>query len=238
MGTVRIYTRASTKDQDAGRAVKPLVALSKQFFNRHEVYSENISGMRLDRPVLNRLLDESAAGDILLVESVDRLSRLTQDNFEILKQRIKERGLRLVVYDLPMTQGDFGGDDFAGNVIGLINGLLIDLMATMARVDNETRRRRVIEGMARHGYVPQGRVVNFDKHQRAIELFAQGGLTNEEIGRAVGIGVATVYRALKRYDVTDEASAKQAVVKIKQERVEHEKSLEARRKDRAKRVHA
>ncbi len=42
-------------------------------------YVENESGTKLDRPVLNKLLDESKNGDTLLVESVDRLSRLSQN---------------------------------------------------------------------------------------------------------------------------------------------------------------
>ena len=57
----------------------------------------------LNRPILNQLLNESLPGDILMIESVDRLSRLQQSDFEILKQQIKDKGLRLIVSDLPTT---------------------------------------------------------------------------------------------------------------------------------------
>lgn len=86
--TVRIYVRASTKDQDAERALDDLVAFSKEYGSTNQHYIENESGTKLDRTVLNRLLDEAQQDDILLVESVDRLSRLTQKDFAILKQRI------------------------------------------------------------------------------------------------------------------------------------------------------
>ena len=40
-------------------------------------YVENESGAKLSRPELFRLLTDAQAGGILLVELVDRLSRLT-----------------------------------------------------------------------------------------------------------------------------------------------------------------
>ena len=92
--TTRIYVRASTKDQDAERALDDLRAFAKASKGDVKEYIENESGTKLDRPILNQLLDESKNGDILLVESVDRLSRLSQADFDILKGRIKEKGLK------------------------------------------------------------------------------------------------------------------------------------------------
>ena len=98
--TVRIYVRASTKDQDAKRALSDLISFSQSYNVNHVEYVEHFSGTKLDRPVLAKLLKDADQGDILLVESVDRLSRLSQDDFAILKQRIKDKSLRLVVADL------------------------------------------------------------------------------------------------------------------------------------------
>lgn len=102
--TVRIYVRASTKDQDAERALSDLIEFSNEYGSEYVEYVENESGTKLNRPILTRLLSESKQGDILLVESVDRLSRLEQADFEILKQQIKGKGLRLVVADLATTE--------------------------------------------------------------------------------------------------------------------------------------
>jgi DNA invertase Pin-like site-specific DNA recombinase len=101
--TTRIYVRASTKDQDAERALDDLRKFAQNIKNDMKEYVENESGTKLDRPILNRLLDDSENGDTLLVESVDRLSRLSQTDFDILKERIKEKGLKLIVADLPTT---------------------------------------------------------------------------------------------------------------------------------------
>ena len=99
----RIYVRASTKEQDAERALDSLRAFAVGLGHSVTEYIENHTGTKLERPQLNKLLDESKDGDILLVESVDRLSRLTQDDFSTLKQRINDTGLRLIVQDLPTT---------------------------------------------------------------------------------------------------------------------------------------
>ncbi|MFP3355140.1 recombinase family protein, partial [Pseudoalteromonas sp. SIMBA_153] len=82
-----------------------------------------------DRPALTKLLDDANQGDVLLVESVDRLSRLSQDDFTILKQRIKDKGLRLVVADLPTTHTV--NDGMTGEILNVVNNMLIDLLATM-----------------------------------------------------------------------------------------------------------
>ena len=76
--TIRIYVRASTKDQDAERALADLVLFSQSYGAKYSTYIENYSGTKLERPALSKLLNEASKGDILLVESVDRLSRLSQ----------------------------------------------------------------------------------------------------------------------------------------------------------------
>lgn len=193
--TVRIYVRASTKDQDATRALADLIMFSKSYDDNFVDYVEHFSGTKLDRPVLAKLLKDAEQGDILLVESVDRLSRLSQDDFSILKQRIKDKGLRLVVADLPTTHTVSNG--MTGEILTVINHMLIDLLATMAKLDNDKRRERIKQGLANSGYKPTGKKPNTTKHNRIRELDSQSNMTKEEIAKAVGVGVATVYRVLK-----------------------------------------
>ena len=194
--TVRIYVRASTKDQDATRALAELVAFSTSYDDNYIKYVEHFSGTKLDRPVLAKLLKDAEQGDILLVESVDRLSRLSQDDFAILKQRIKDKGLRLVVADLPTTH--MVNEGMTGEILTVINHMLIDLLATMAKLDNDKRRERIKQGLANSGYKPTGKKPNITKHNRIRELDSQSTMTKEEIAKAVGVGVATVYRVLKQ----------------------------------------
>ena len=197
--TVRIYVRASTKDQDAERALSDLIKFSNDYGSEYIEYIENESGTKLNRPILTKLLNESNQGDILLVESVDRLSRLEQSDFEILKQQIKGKGLRLVVADLPTTHVVNTG--MTGEILNVINSMLIDLLATMAKLDNDKRRERIKQGLERSGYKLIGKKANTAKHTRIKQLLDAGDMTKEEIAKAVGVGVATVYRVKAQAEI-------------------------------------
>lgn len=191
---IRIYVRASTKDQNAERALDDLIQFSKGYGSQYTAYIENYSGTKLNRPQLTKLLNESEQGDILLVESVDRLSRLSQDDFAILKDQIKAKGLRLIVADLPTMHDKKEG--MTGDILKVINDMLIDLLATMAKLDNDKRRERIKQGLERSGYKPKGKQANNEKHKKIIELNKKG-LTKEEISKLADCSVATVYRVLK-----------------------------------------
>ncbi len=193
--TVRIYVRARTKYQDATRALATLLAFSIDYDDNHVEYVEHFSGTKLDRPALTLLLNDAEKSDILLVESMDRLSRLSQDDFAILEQRIKDKGSRLVVADLPTTHRASKG--MTGEILTVINHMLIDLLAKMAKLDNDKRRERIKQGLANIGYKPTGKKPNITKHNRIRELDSQNNMAKEEIAKAVGVGLATVYRVLK-----------------------------------------
>lgn len=196
--TIRIYVRASTRDQDAERALDDLKQFASTIHGVAVEYVENVSGTKLDRPVLNKLLADAENGDTLLVESVDRLSRLKQEEFEVLKGRIKEKGLKLVVADLPTTHVLLNTDDtITSSILNLVNNLLIDLLATMARLDNDKRIERIKQGLERSGYKPSGKKADTAKHERIKQLLDTGHMTKEEIAKAVDVGIATVYRVLK-----------------------------------------
>ena len=193
--TIRIYVRASTKEQNAERALQDLISFSKSYGDSYAEYIENYSGTKLERPTLARLLSEAQQGDILLVESVDRLSRLSQDDFATLKQRIKDKGLRLVVADLPTTHTVNAG--MTGEILAVVNNMLIDLLATMAKLDNDKRRERIKQGLLNSGYKPTGKKANTAKHKRILELNSKNMMTKEEIANAVGVNVSTVYRVIR-----------------------------------------
>ncbi|WP_312441440.1 MULTISPECIES: recombinase family protein [Stutzerimonas] len=198
-----LYLRASTKDQDAERAL----ALLQQFAGDHQLtivatYAENVSGTTLERPALNTLLNSAKAGDVLLVESVDRLSRLSQADWTKLKTVIQEKGLKLVVADLPTSHMLVDDKGITGQIMQVINAMLIDLMATMARLDQEKRVERIKQGIAKKkaydpNWKPTGKGRNKEKWKKVQYYLKKGGNTVEEIAKLSGVGVATVYRIRK-----------------------------------------
>ncbi|MBA6062147.1 MULTISPECIES: recombinase family protein [Pseudomonas] len=193
----RLYLRASTKDQDEQRARFAL----EQFATQHQltiigVYADSISGTKIDRPGLAMLLDEAQPGDVLLCESVDRLSRLTRADWRRLRQMIEDKGMRLVVVDLPTTHLMIGGNDATGQIFSIINDLLLDLMATQARIEQEKRVERIREGLAnkkRRGEPVGGKGRNRAKWA-AVERRLRENLSMADIAKLCDVGIATVYR--------------------------------------------
>ncbi|CAI8848419.1 recombinase family protein [Pseudomonas sp. IT-P4] len=196
-----LYLRASTKEQDASRARIALEAFAAdKGLTIVDVYAENISGTRLDRPQLLALLDTAEKGDVLLVESVDRLSRLSQTDWDTLKATIKAKGLRLVVADLPTSHMLVEAKGITGQIMDVINNMLIDLMATMARLDQEKRVERIRQGLenkraADPEWKPVGKSKNAAKWEEVQSLMEKHpAMSADQIAKLADCGVATVYR--------------------------------------------
>ena len=199
-----LYLRASTKDQDANRAKVALeLFATEKGLSVAGVYAENISGTKLNRPQLLALLNIAESGDVLLVESVDRLSRLSQADWDILKATIKAKGLRLVVVDLPTSHMLVESKGITGQIMDVINNMLIDLMATMARLDQEKRVERIKQGLenkraADPDWKPAGKGRNTAKWQEVKSLMEKHPtMSADQIAKLADCGVATVYRIKK-----------------------------------------
>lgn len=195
-----LYLRASTKDQDANRAKVALESFAvDKGLSIVSVYAENISGTKLNRPQLLTLLNTAQSGDVLLVESVDRLSRLSQADWSKLKDTIKDKGLRLVVADLP-TSWQMASEGIAGEVMRVINDMLVELMATMARLDQEKRVERINQGLANKRaadpeWKPSGKGKNTALREQVKSLMAKHPKASaDEVAKMAECGVATVYR--------------------------------------------
>lgn len=199
---IRAYLRASTTDQDANRAREQLTAFAAG--HDHKVahyYVENESGASLQRPELFRLLDNTQPGDVLLVEQVDRLSRLTEADWQKLRAIIKAKEVKVVALDLPtshqfMASTATAADAFTSRMLAAINDMLLDMLAAVARKDYEDRRRRQAEGIKkavdRKAY--KGRGIDQDKHGRILKCLASG-MGIRETADATGASTATVQRA-------------------------------------------
>ena len=199
---VRAYLRASTKEQDASRAKADLEAFTKERGLRiAATYLENESGASLARPELFRLLSDCQPGDILLIEQVDRLSRLNTADWERLKDEIRQRRVRIVALDLPTSHGMATAkeDDFTSRMLDALNGMLLDMLAAIARKDYDDRRRRQAQGIAKAKAdgLMKGRPED-TKRNDAILAMLRGGQSWNRIVAATGCSRSTLARLAKR----------------------------------------
>lgn len=197
---VRAYLRASTSEQDAYRAKEALVTFAAE--QGHKIaafYIENESGTKLERPELFRLLEDSHEGDVLLIEGVDRLSRLTQPEWDLLKARIAFKRVTVVSLDLSTSHAALkptqGMDDFTKGMIAAVNSMLLDMLAVVARKDYEDRRRRQAEGIAKGKAVGvyKGRPVDTELRDR-ITILLNDGKSIRGVAHMLECSTTTVQR--------------------------------------------
>jgi len=197
------YLRASTKEQNAERARATLEFFARQQgFAIKDFATENQSGTKLERPELMRLLRTAQKGDCILVEQIDRLTRLHPADWFLLKRELEDKGIRIVSIDCPTSFAFLTPNKALDGVMNAINGMMIDILATFAHKDNEDRRRRQAEGIviAKAEGKYKGRVQSVktvERCKRAIELIDSTKITKEEAALAAGIGIATLYRYIK-----------------------------------------
>ena len=191
------YLRASAHDQDASRAQQRLKAFALE--HNHRVagwYVENASGASLQRPELMRLLNDAEKGDLILIEQVDRLSRLDDEGWQQLKRMMQEKNLAIISLDLPTSYAALmphGSDEFTRSMLTAINSMMLDMLAAIARKDYTDRRRRQQEGVkkAKEKGVYRGRIPDQNKHDLIRSLRHQGKSISET-ARLAGVSERTV----------------------------------------------
>lgn len=197
----RLYLRASTDEQDASRARAQLEAFAaERGLTVAATYLENESGTKLARPELFRLLADSRPGDLLLIEQVDRLSRLAAADWQKLRAELDARQVRVVAMDLPTSwMLAAPADDFTGRMFSAINGMMLDVLAAVARKDYEDRRRRQAQGQAKAKEEGRyrGRAEN-TKRNDSIAAMLKAGMSYTQVQNATGASRATVAKIAKR----------------------------------------
>lgn len=200
MTFIRAYLRASTEDQDATRARQDLEEFAKsQGLKVASWYAENESGATLARPALFRLIDDAHPGDVLLVEQVDRLSRLNTQDWETLKAELSAKRIRVVALDLPTSwmgaKADL--DETTQALLDAVNRMLLDMLAAVARKDYTDRRRRQAQGIEKAKTVGlyRGRKADADRHA-AIAGMLDKGMSWSQVQAATGASRSTIKRVV------------------------------------------
>lgn len=201
--TVHIYLRASTNDQDADRARTYILEQAEVnglvIDDTAKWYVENYSGRKVSRPELDKLLEAAEKGDVLLVEGMDRLTRLTSSNWKKLSLKIDQKGLWIVACDVSTSFKvlDKAQDEITQRVLESVNKMLIEILAAVADKDYEDRRRRQAEGIENNKHKFKGRqaspetVIKCGKVFKAVQAKIE---TLEQALKTYGVGRATYYR--------------------------------------------
>lgn len=174
------YARVSTDDQDCSIQEAALAAAGCNI-----VRSEKKSGTaRNGRTELATVLAFLQAGDTLVVTRVDRLARSVKD-LEDIVAALRDRGAFLRATEQPVDTSTPAGKAF------------LQMLGVFAEFETALRRERQMEGIAKAkaAGVYKGRPARVNASQ--VRQLRAEGKRPVDIARLLGIGRASVYRALK-----------------------------------------
>ncbi|MEB0267704.1 recombinase family protein [Cryobacterium sp. 10I5] len=180
------YARVSTRQQSTDRQEVDLLAAGVR---RDDLYVDNgVSGARASRPNFDRALDALEAGDTLVITTLDRLGRSTQ-NMLAFAEELRGRGAGLRVLNLG------GGDVDTATPMG---SMLFTIMAALGQMEQEIKRERVIDLIAKRRGAGKNlggrpRVITDDQIRNARSLI-DSGEPAAEVARNLGMSRATFYR--------------------------------------------
>ncbi len=174
------YARVSSVGQSLDLQVDALTAAGCE-----KIFAEKRSGTSMQqRAELTDALSFVREGDVLVITRLDRLARSASDLHTIMKQ-LSDKGAGFQC----LQQGGLDTATSTGK-------LLLGMLASIAEFEADIRRERQREGIerAKAAGVYKGRKPSVDV--TAVRQLHQQGIGATEIAKRLGIGRASVYRAL------------------------------------------
>ena len=181
------YIRVSSIGQNPSRQYKQLNEIGMDI-----IFEEKVSGATKDREQLQKMLRDLKEGDIIYVTDLTRITRSTQDLFELIDViRSKNAGLK----SLKDTWLDLSEENpysqFLITVMAGVNQLERDLICM--------RQREGIELAKKEGKY-QGRVKKYHENHAgmnyAVQLYKEGRMTVNKICDITNVSRASLYRKL------------------------------------------
>jgi DNA invertase Pin-like site-specific DNA recombinase len=173
------YARVSTTDQDLTIQIEALTNAGCETIRQEKVSGTSVKG----RDELNTLLEFLREGDELVVTRVDRLARSIRDLQNIVFD-LDKKGVVLSATEQPIDTRTSAGKCF------------LDMLGVFGEFETNLRKERQMEGIskAKEKGVYKGRKPSVDVEK--VKELNDSGLGASAIAKEMGIGRASVYRAL------------------------------------------
>lgn len=187
------YIRVSGKDQNEDRQ---LLALRGKGIANPYIYIDKQSGKDFERPQYKKLVQQLQAGDLLCIQSIDRLGRNYEEVQNQWRILTKEKNIDICVIDMPLLDTR-QGKDLMGKFIA---DLVLQILSFVAQNEREYIRKRQAEGIAaakakgiRFGRIPQPLPANFPV---AYQRWKSGEITSTAAAKECAMPLSTFrYRA-------------------------------------------
>lgn len=200
MNKVFNYIRVSSKEQNEARQIEAMNKFNEDnnITNAIELIDKS-SGTNTNREQLQLLLKVVGEGDLVVIKSIDRLSR----NYKECKQlweEITSKGADIVVIDMPMLDTR-QYKDLLGS---FISDLILSVLGYVAEQETEFRKQRQSEGIAiakaqgKHLGRPKAEYPS--NWEVEYQNWKQGFQTAKDTMDNLGLKRTTFYKLVKQYE--------------------------------------
>ena len=187
------YIRVSTREQNEDRQ---LIALREIGVPEKNIYLDKQSGKDFNRPQYKKLLRKLKKDDLLYIKSIDRLGRNYEEILEQWRLLTKEKGVDIVVLDMPLLDTR-RGKDLMGT---FLSDIVLQVLSFVAENERTNIRQRQAEGIAaakakgvKFGRPPKPLPDNF---HNTYQRWKQGEITATAAAKECGMPLASFrYRA-------------------------------------------
>lgn len=193
------YARVSTIAQNLDRQLDELLKLG---LDEKRIYTDKESGKDFNRTNYKKLCKKLKTGDVLFIKAIDRLGRNYNMVLDEWRYLTKEKGIDIVVVDMPLLDTRIEGKNLVGKFIA---DVVLQVLSFVAENERETMRQRQAEGikMAKLRGVKFGRP-SIDIPKGFIETaksYMNGEITSFDAVKKSGLSRGTFYRKLKLLDL-------------------------------------
>lgn len=180
------YARISTTHQKYDSQVEAL-----QEYGVDHIYTEQESGLKQTRPVLEHLLAILQPGDTLVTFKLDRLARGTQHLLQLI-ETFTQQNIHFVSLENHIDTSTPTGK------------LLFTIMGAFAEMEATLIRERVLAGLAaaRKKGVKLGRPSPTQKINHAIDLYQTSDMPISDIVKTCQISAPTLYKYLNQRKIS------------------------------------
>ena len=141
MGNLYGYIRVSTREQNEDRQILALKELS---IPEKNLFIDKQSGKDFERPQYRKMVRKLKKDDLLYIKSIDRLGRNYSEILEQWRILTKEKGIDMVVLDMPLLDTR-RGKDLMGT---FLSDIVLQVLSFVAENERTNIRQRQAEGIA------------------------------------------------------------------------------------------
>ncbi len=197
MGNIYAYVRVSTLQQNEDRQV---IAMSEVQVPEKNIYVEKQSGKDFNRPMYRKLLKRLKANDVLYVKSIDRLGRNYDEVLEQWRILTKQKGVDIVVLDMPLLDTR-RGKDLLGTLIADLVLSLLSYVSENERCAIRQRQKEGIEAARRKGVrFGRPRKTLLENFEQIYMLWMNREINGNEAARLCDFSRTTFYRKVKEME--------------------------------------